>query len=555
MKGLFLYISGRWHDFYERYRPLLTFLFVVVVMGGVDIIFFKLHPSDIEIVKNLVSLPKSQSYIDFAPEVWLALLSMVLGTLIIVISIASQSTPKLIDLYTRDQISLLYIWFITLGSAHSLWLQLYASTGDTGRDINIIIITYIYLPIGLILALPYIIYILRYTKPSNVIGRIYYENSKRIELLGMKSYFFLLNQQKFVEHYQYMLFDALNQLDDLLEYVSFKEPKGDIIDKIAQSVIEYVEVKKNINPNFFQLTDKVKEDISFKTLTAQFEEVEHDQTFYEQKAFRLLGNAYYKLIEKNDFDLASQCVSKLALIGNAAIRHSNDPVINSVIIRLNTTMRFSIKHGLRNKEIRNIYNALFHYSEYIKYFIDADNKKFIRKSCNFLKIYGTETFKHSQQEPSFAFLVDVFAFELRRALIFLCENEVDLEFQKDILDMLLSMDNPPDFDRDALGHTRIINDGVRVLQIGLCLYYLNKKQHELASQIVDDIIDDYKFLGNDIQIAVDSTCNKLKVFTPTFWEDTDRGNANMYYVKEKDQIPEFLSLFRNKFNEFFKSSK
>ena len=140
MKWLYLYFTGRWHDFYERYRTLLTFILILAVLGSIDILLLRMFPSSTAIVKHIVSLPKSQSFIDFAPEVWLALLSMVLGTLIIVISIASQSTPKLIDLYTRDQTSLLYIWFITLASAHSLWLQLYASTGDQGRDINIIVI-------------------------------------------------------------------------------------------------------------------------------------------------------------------------------------------------------------------------------------------------------------------------------------------------------------------------------------------------------------------------------------------------------------------------------
>jgi len=40
--------------------------------------------------------------ISYAPEVWLSLLALVFGTLIIVISIASESTPKLIDLFVGD---------------------------------------------------------------------------------------------------------------------------------------------------------------------------------------------------------------------------------------------------------------------------------------------------------------------------------------------------------------------------------------------------------------------------------------------------------------------
>ena len=59
----------------------------------------------VELVESLSGVPPggfAELDIGFAPEVWQALLGMVLGTLILVISIASQSIPKLIDLYMRD---------------------------------------------------------------------------------------------------------------------------------------------------------------------------------------------------------------------------------------------------------------------------------------------------------------------------------------------------------------------------------------------------------------------------------------------------------------------
>ena len=476
-------------------------------------------------------------------------MSLVLGTLIIVISIASQSTPKLIDLYTKDQVSLIYIWFLTAAAAHNLWLQLYVSGGGSARESSVLLNTYVLLPLGLILALPYIIYILRYTKPGNVIDKIYNENSKRINLLRHKAYFVLLNHKKMTERYQFRLFDSLNQLDDLLEYVSFKEPKGDIIHKIGLTVIEYIKIKKELNPKFFIISPKIKSDISFKTMTGQFDVVERTKTFYEQKAFRLIGNAYFKLIEKNDFDLASQCVFKLSECGKQAIECDDDDLTNTVIIRFNTILRFGIKHGLKNKEVRNIYNALFHYSEFIKHLIVHNKNDLIKQSCTFLKIYGTETYKHSRQEPSFTFLVDVFAMELKKALIELDKHNYSQEFQKGVLELLLELDNPPDFDRDELGQTRIINDGVRVLQVGLSLYYLSVDNHELVERIINDILEDYRLLGSDLKIAVDSTCKKLQIFTPTFWEDTDRGNANLYYVPEKDKIPRFKELFYEKYEK------
>lgn len=549
MQRLYLYLLGRWHDFFERYRSFSVFLFVLVLIIVVDQIAYSLIPMEQFSFYDKLFQSPGQLSINYAPEVWLGLLSMVLGTLIIVISIASQSTPKLIDLYTNDQISLIYIWFITLASIQNIGFQKYIIDINAYYVDAAIINTYVFLPIAMILALPYIMYILRYTKPQNVIEKIFKESERRIKLLKMPVLQTVLDKPRHVERYQYKLFDGLNQLDDLLEYVTFKEPKGDIIDQIGRMITEYIPAKSYINNNFFKLSPRVKNDISFKTMTGQFKDLEKSHTFFEQKAFRLLSNAYYKLIEKNDFDLASLCVSKLAECGKAAVDSNDDRLIDVVIIRFNTMLRFGIKHGLRNKEVRNIYNSLFHYSTFLQYLITAQKKSFILQTCNFFKIYGTETFKHSQSDPSFAFLVDVFALEMKEALISLNQQNYPIEFQEKVLGILLELDNPPDFDRDNLGQARIINDGVRVLQVGLCLYYLKVDQFALAAKIIDDIMEDFKYLGQNLKIAVESTCNKLKVFTPTFWEDTDRGNSNLYYVEEKEMVPHFLDLFYKKYDE------
>lgn len=71
---------------------------------------------------------------------------MILGTLIIVISIASQSTPKLIDLYMRNWWSLAYLWFMVLAMVFNIWLQRKGNLIDTNVRIDLFLYTYIYLP-------------------------------------------------------------------------------------------------------------------------------------------------------------------------------------------------------------------------------------------------------------------------------------------------------------------------------------------------------------------------------------------------------------------------
>ena len=63
--------------------------------------------------------------------------------------------------------------------------------------------------------------------------------------------------------------------------------------------------------DFFRVTQKVRSDISFKTLVGQYEEMERTRSFYEQKCFRLMNNNYIKLMELGEFDLSSMIAEKL----------------------------------------------------------------------------------------------------------------------------------------------------------------------------------------------------------------------------------------------------
>ena len=159
MKNNLLYYVINLSNFFKKYQSGITFLAVILLVLFLDLVFFNF----IKIVKpSFIQMPmasEGQITIDFAPEIWLTLLGLVLGTLIIVISIASQSTPKLIDLYIGDQTSLIYIWYIAAGSVHNLFLQLYANTNSGAYKTSILLNTYIMLPLALLLAIPYVLYI------------------------------------------------------------------------------------------------------------------------------------------------------------------------------------------------------------------------------------------------------------------------------------------------------------------------------------------------------------------------------------------------------------
>ena len=493
----------------------------------------------------LLTLPISDEVVrdmSFAPETWLGVVSMIIGTLVVIITIASQVVPRMIDVYMNDWRSLLYAWFLVLSALHAIIVHKLTAIHPSSGLYN----TFVLLPLSLSLSFPYIYYILAMTKPSTIIRKIYNENIRLLRSLSSPNLRRWLRLRENTSLTQEELFRYLNQLDNILYFVSFKELQAQIIINISAILREYLKVKELLHPDFFKMSHQVATDISFQTLEVQFREIEETQTFYELKCLRILGDAYNKCLYENAFDLASLCGSELNLIAEAVMENGDDVMMEYMLVRFNTMMRSAFKHGVSHQEARNLYNLAFHYSTYIKQLALNDRKETVKKAIRYLKMYGSEIFRNSQTQQTLAFINDVFTFEMKEVLILICELGWERDTQRMLLCELLEMDDllvkAPDASSDS-----VFTSGVRALQAGLALFYIYQQDYELASMVVDDISEDIQ--GIDPMKAagmVDVICKRIESAEPTFWEDTDRGNNNIYYSPHKAQIGELQFMLLEK---------
>jgi len=106
----------------------------------------------------------------------MTLLALVFGTLVIVVSIAAENTPKLIDLFIGDPLGRFYIWLIMLSTLENIYLQPFSTHPSIFLSNLVFLNCYVLLPSAVLLAIPYTYYILRYTKNANVINQIFDEN-------------------------------------------------------------------------------------------------------------------------------------------------------------------------------------------------------------------------------------------------------------------------------------------------------------------------------------------------------------------------------------------
>ena len=530
-----------------KYRTIISFIVVLLVMILSDMLFHSYFPSIVEYFDNKLSIDLSNPdtiALDFAPEIWGGVLAMVLGTLIIVIAIAAESSPKLMDLFVKDWLSLIYVWFLIIASLHAVLIMFYVE--PLGRVSSSVLNTYVYLFIGSIFTLPYIFYILLYSKTSNVVSTI----SSIIQgfVLKMKKPMIksaMDDSIEVVDEYQREIMGSLDQLDDLLAFTEFKETQTDIIREISEIIQLYITHKSDFNDKFFDLTTTIRSNATFRTYTdVQYEEMSDTKTFYEVKTFRLLGSSYIKMITNDRFDIASLIPAEMVDIGVTCLRSNDDTILGHVNIRFNTLFRFAIKHAYKNNEPRNLYNLSFHYSNMIQEYIKANRVDMAKYCYDKFKFYANDIYKNAEENPGLYFVVDTLTFELRKCQVLIYEKGWGDEDQMDLLKMILQLDKPPGYSKDEVDKGILGgNNGTRRIQIGLALFYLSVGKTEYATAIAEDYLDDLAYFDEKtFKANANTQCFLLSIFGPHFWEDTDRGTLNIYFAPEKDQIDPFKEL-------------
>ena len=530
-----------------KYRTILSFVLVLVVICLSDILFNIYFPSIVNILDvqfNITMTDHQNVPLDWAPEIWGGVLAMVLGTLIIVIAIAAESSPKLMDLFVKDWLSLNYVWFLIIASLHAILIMFYIEPLD--RYSSVVLNSYVYLLLASIFTLPYIFYILLYSKTSNVvstISRIIQEYIFNMEkpIINMA----MNDSSDVIAEYQKEIMGSLDQLDDLLSFTEFKETQTDIIREISTVIQLYIREKAKFNDKFFMLTPTIRDNATFRTYTdMQYQEMSESKTFYEVKTFRLLGSAYIKMITNDRFDIASLIPAEMVDIGKTCLNAKDDTILGHVNIRFNTLFRMAIKHAYKNNEPRNLYNLSFHYSNMIQEYIKADRVDMAKYCYDKFKFYANDIYKNAEMNPGLYFVVDTLTFELRKCQVLIHEKGWSDDDQMDLLKLILQLDKPPGYSKDEVDKGILGgNNGTRRIQIGLALFYLSVEKKEYATAIAEDYLDDLAYFDEKtFKSNANTQCFLLSIFGPQFWEDTDRGTLNIYFAPEKDQLEPFKEL-------------
>lgn len=518
--------------YFKEHRFIASFLSMALAILALDMLVNMMFQSEFfQAIYNSAPLLKD---ISFAPEVWLGVVGLVLGTLIIIITIASQMIPRLIDLYMNDMPSLYFGWLIILSALHTILIV--ENTRPASSFLNV----YVLLPISLIFVFSYVYYILRQTKPSAIIRNLYKNTRIVIKDLtkpGLKKY---VTDKRNAEGFQIALLTSMNQLDNIFHSVNFKEYQAQTVRVTSQLVRDFIEVKKNIPTAFFEMTETIEQDTSFQTLSGQYKEIQDNRTFFEVKCFRILGDAYFKFLNINSFDLASLCGSELVKIGKKVCETNDDNLISLVLVRFNTMMRFAIKDGSSKNDPRNLYTLAYHYGKFIEQLIVAGKVAAVKQAVWYLQWYSSQVYLQSQVQKNLMFISAVLTSEMKNLLMLVYNLEWDIETQISLVSGFLKMDNPASGNAN---NTEIILTQVLQIQVSLCLFYLEANTENsllLSSLIIEDICKDLKnYPKNQSDKMLKDLLFQFKIHGPMFWEDTERGTSNIFYSPHTSQLSTF----------------
>ena len=118
----------------------------------------------------------------------------------------------------------------------------------------------------------------------------------------------------------------------------------------------------------------------------------------------MIGNVYINFLEKGDFDLSTLCVEQVGMLGRKGIELKDDDLITMIMVRLNTHLRFALKHGMYNNEPRNLYNLIFHYGLFTNALVEAGMVDRVKTCFFYLTFYNAECFKAVRQSPAVGFI-------------------------------------------------------------------------------------------------------------------------------------------------------
>jgi Predicted membrane protein (DUF2254) len=446
----------------------------------------------------------------------------VLGIVITVVSLLVQLTSErytgVAQMFLRDRTNVFVMSYYVVTCVVGVFasLSLHPEFVPRATVIAILCATVF----GLVIMLPYFMYVFRFLAPVNLVERIQRDavNDVRAAATEKDTDAIVTGQAP-----------AINALEELTDITSNSIGGKDkiiasrAVDAIRDFVVAYLEVKNQAQPDWFRIGPEIRDNPDFVAMDPEsLRDLEADHTWLEWKALRQYLGIYAEA--QGDMpDINYLIAIDTRYVGEAALAKNDRNVVDLAFRFMNSYLRAA----LNARAVRTAYNVLNQYRLLVETMIKHGAEDLAIEGVRHMIYYGRTSY-----DMQLGFVTETVAYDVGA----LCEFAHTVDRKKGLDDKMLSMflelDQPLRLKRQEAGL-----QGIRKAQIKLACYYLAAGAEERAKRIAEDMT------GED-RARLDTIREQLaKVESKEFWEIIDRGR-NFEYMppRQKDQMAKFFGL-------------
>lgn len=512
---------------------LRLWLVPIAILGGIALVgFAAFYLLDHEVTGG-AKIPKDPSlagrYLRFEPDLisdalagLAGMTAAVLGIVITVVSLLVQLTSErytgVAQMFLRDRTNVVVMSYYVITCCVGVFtsLALHAEFAPRATVFAILAATVF----GLVIMLPYFMYVFRFLAPTNLVTRIELEAAADVLAASTE------RDPEAIIDGQAPAISALEELTDITSNsISGKDKiiASRAVDAIKDFVVAYLAVKSRAHPSWFRIGERIRDNPDFVAMDPEsLRELEADHTWLEWKALRQYLGIYAEA-QADMPDINYLIAIDTRYVGEAALAGGDRAVVELAFRFMNSYLRTA----LNARAVRTAYNVLNQYRKLVESMILGGANDLAVEGVRHMIYYGRTSY-----DMQLGFVTETVAYDVSALCEFAHAHQPKSDLDDQMLAMFLELDQPLRVKRQEAGL-----QGIRKAQIKLACYYLASGAVAEAQRIAADMAGEERSRLTAIRDQLERVTSK------EFWEIIDRGR-NFEYMppRQKDQMPRFFAL-------------
>ncbi len=446
----------------------------------------------------------------------------VLGIVITVVSLLVQLTSErytgVAQMFLRDRTNVMVMAYYVVTCVVGVFASLGLHSEFVPRaTVFAILVATVF---GLVIMLPYFMYVFRFLAPTNLVDRIQRDAVSDVVAAATER-----DNEAIVEGQQPAI-AALEELTDITSNsISGKDKiiASRAVDAIRDFVVRYLEVKGRAQPKWFAIGAEIRDNPDFVAMDPEsLRDLEADHTWLEWKALRQYLGIYAEA-QSDMPDINYLIAIDTRYVGEAALARADRNVVALAFRFMNSYLRAA----LNARAVRTAYNVLNQYRLLVESMIKGGAHDIAIEGVRHMIYYGRTSY-----DMQLGFVTETVAYDVSALCEFAHSHKHGSDLDDKMLAMFLELDQPLRLKRQEAGL-----QGIRKAQIKLACYYLAAGADERAAKIAADMA------GEDRDRLKSIREQLTRVESKEFWEIIDRGRNFEYMpTRQKDQMERFFAM-------------